>query len=152
MATSTYKVFLGCNYSNQKVKAHFNMLKEKLEKDWPVHVCIIDKEPGKGARDLWSEIRRGIDECALAVFDVSGFRPNVVLELGYSLAVKDEEVILICFDERKPRKGGKPSWLLSDVGHLNQTDIVNWANLIKRLNRMLLKCQSSTDSSNSTRP
>lgn len=120
MTTSIDKIFLGCNYSNKKVKRHFDLLKQKLESEWPLQVVLIDRERGKGARDIWREITTAVDDCALGFFDVSGFRPNVVLELGYALALKDPEFIIISFDERKYRGGKKPEWLLSDITHLNQ--------------------------------
>lgn len=119
MSTNAALIFLACNYSNKKVKVHFNKLKANFEAALPVRVVLIDKERGKGSRDLWKEIQTAITDCALAVFDVSAFRPNVVLELGYALAVKDEEQIIITFDERKLR-GNKPQWLLSDISHLHQ--------------------------------
>ena len=43
---------------------------------------------GKSARDLWKDIQAYIDDSAACVFDVTGFRPNVVLELGYALSIK----------------------------------------------------------------
>lgn len=120
MATSTNVIFLGCNYSNKKVKGHFEALKVQWESEWPVRVNLIDKQRAKGSRDLWKEIREAIQVSALAIFDVSAFRPNVVLELGYALALKDEEAILVSFDERRARGGKKPEWTLSDIGHLNR--------------------------------
>ena len=114
------KIFLGCNYSNKKVKKHFDGTKLRIEKNWPIRVVLIDREKAKGAKDLWKEITTAISDCSLAIFDVSGFRPNVILELGYALATKDVDNILITFDERKSRGGKKPEWLLSDIAHLNQ--------------------------------
>ena len=103
----TNVIFLGCNYSNKKIKTHFDILKVNLERDYPVKAVLIDREKKKGARDIWQEIQTGIEESSLAIFDVSAFRPNVVLELGYALAVKDRENILVCFDERKQRGAGQ---------------------------------------------
>jgi nucleoside 2-deoxyribosyltransferase len=117
---TTNRVFLACNYSNKKVKGHFNKLKERLQKEWPIHVILIDKERGNASKDFWKQIRAEIDNCALAIFDVSAFRPNVVLELGYALAIKDEKQILITFDQRKPRTAKPPEWLLTDISHIHQ--------------------------------
>ena len=114
------RVFLACNYSNKKVKGHFNKLREHLQKEWPIHVILIDKERGNASKDFWKQIRSEIDNCALAIFDVSAFRPNVVLELGYALAVKDEKQILITYDQRKPRTAKPPEWLLTDISHIHQ--------------------------------
>jgi hypothetical protein len=36
-------------------------------------------------------MRDEITKSAQAIFDVSAFRPNVVLELGYALAIKDKK-------------------------------------------------------------
>ena len=112
-------IFLGCNYSNKKIKGHFNNLKERLEEDFPVRVVLIDKERGKGSADLWKQIRMAIEQASLAIFDVTAFRPNVVLELGYALAKKDESSILITVDTRR-KNGESDEWKLSDIGHLKR--------------------------------
>jgi nucleoside 2-deoxyribosyltransferase len=114
------RVFLACNYSNQKVKNHFNNLKERLEEELPIHVVLIDKETGNASKDFWRQICAEIAECSLCIFDVSAFRPNVVLELGYAIAIKDEKQILITYDERKTKNGKHPDWLLSDISHLHR--------------------------------
>ena len=120
MRKSHNTLFLACNYNDTKIKSHFNKLKERLEDKFPLRVILIDKERRKGARDIWTEVRNAIEISALAVFDVSAFRPNVVLELGYALGHKDEEDIIVTFDERKKRRGAKADWLLSDIGHLDR--------------------------------
>lgn len=114
------KIFLGCNYSNRKIKRHFDRLKETWEKNYPLEVIVIDGQTAQGTKDLWKEIQRHIVDCALAILDVSGFKPNVVLELGYALAMKAEHQIVISFDERKRREGRKPEWQLSDIPQLHQ--------------------------------
>jgi hypothetical protein len=70
---ATNRVFLACNYSNQKVKGHFNKLKGRLQAEWPIHVILIDKERGNASKDFWKQIRAEIENCALAIFDVSAF-------------------------------------------------------------------------------
>lgn len=135
-------IFLACNYSNKKVKSHFNKIKSKLEKAWPIRVVLIDKERGKGSRDIWKEIQQAIDDSALSIFDVSAFRPNVVLELGYALSIKDPENILITYDERKPRNQKSSPWLLSDIGHLHQSRYKTLEQLDKKINENLSKVPS----------
>ena len=137
METDAHVVFLGCNYTNAKIKKHFNQLKSKWEKEWPLRVILIDKERRKGARDLWSEIKRGIASSSLAIFDVSAFRPNVVLELGYALAIKDEDDVVISVDSRKPRQRRTAKWLLSDIGHLNRIQYKQLGQLDKLLDDVL---------------
>jgi hypothetical protein len=139
MATSTNVVFLGCNYGNKKVKRHFDALKAQWEEDYPIRVVLIDKEKAKGSRDLWDEIREAIEVSALAIFDVSAFRPNVVLELGYALATKDPETVLVSFDARKARAGKKPDWLLSDIGHLNRYPYTSLPQLDDKLEENVAK-------------
>lgn len=158
MASKTNVIFLGCNYSNKKVKSHFDSLKKDWEAKYPVKVVLIDKERGKGARDIWQEIQRRIKDASLAIFDVSAFRPNVVLELGYALAVKEEEQIVITFDERGSRKSPK-KWEMSDIGHLHQVRYKLMAKLNEKLDENLDKvdaianyksfckaCEDQTDS------
>jgi hypothetical protein len=140
LGTKTNQIFFACNYSNKKVKGHFNSLKTKLENEYPVRVVLIDKQRHKGAQDLWVEIEDAIRESCLIIFDVTGYRPNVILELGYTLAITYWERIMIVVDARKPRGGsGDSKWLLSDIGHLNrkpyktvgQLDDYIYDNLIK---------------------
>jgi hypothetical protein len=120
----SHVVFLGCNYNDKKIKAQFDSLKKRIENDTPLSCVVIDKRSGKAARDLWQDIKAHIEESAACVFDLTGFRPNVVLELGYALSIKSEDQIFITFRKRKSH-GKKPQWLLSDIGHLNRHEYVN---------------------------
>jgi hypothetical protein len=126
-------IFLGCNYGNKKVKTHFDNLKRAWESAWPVEVVLIDKEKGKGAADLWRQIKAAIEKCSLAIFDVSAFRPNVVLELGYALAKKSESSIIVAFDSRKPPGKKKPDWPLTDISQLTQVRYTTLEGLDKKL-------------------
>ncbi|HPD56084.1 MAG TPA: hypothetical protein P5294_02070 [Smithellaceae bacterium] len=81
-------IFLACNFSNKRVKRHFDRLKKKWEDTLPVCVYISDQVQGKGARDLWKDITQTIKKSTLSIFDVTSFRPNVILELGFALANK----------------------------------------------------------------
>lgn len=123
MATSN-TVFFGCNYNDKKIKAQFDSLKKRIEADTPLACVVIDKRAGKSARDIWRDIRTHIADSAACVFDVTGFRPNVVLELGYALSIKAEDQIFITFRKRKS-KGKIPTWLLSDISHLQRHDYIN---------------------------
>ena len=119
---SSNTVFLACNFNNKRVKRHFDALKKELEHTLPIRVYMSDQVQAGGARDLWKDISMHIEEANLAVFDVTSFRPNVVLELGYSLAKKETERIIICRDLTPSGKKGKrhERWLLSDIPHLNR--------------------------------
>jgi hypothetical protein len=123
-------VFFGCNYNDKKIKAQFDSLKRRIEADTPLSCIVIDKRGGKPARDLWKDIQTSIERSAACVFDVTGFRPNVVLELGYALSIKSEDQVFITFRKRKS-KGKVPSWLLSDITHLQRHDYVNVPDLEK---------------------
>jgi hypothetical protein len=123
MATSNV-VFFGCNYNDKKIKAQFDSLKKRIEADTALSCIVIDKRGGKSARDLWKDIQNYIANSAATVFDVTGFRPNVVLELGYALSIKSEDQIFITFRKRKS-KGKAPQWLLSDIGHLQRHEYVS---------------------------
>lgn len=120
----SHVVFLGCNYNDKKIKGQFDSLKKRLEADTPLSCVVLDKRGSKSARDLWQDIKAHIEESAACVFDLTGFRPNVVLELGYALSIKSEDQIFVTFRKRKSR-GKKPPWLLSDIGHLNRHEYVN---------------------------
>ena len=84
---------------------------------------VVDKRHGKPARDLWRDIKAHIENSAACIFDLTGFRPNVVLELGYALSIKAEDQIFITFRTRKSR-GQAPKWILSDIAHLQRFEYV----------------------------
>jgi hypothetical protein len=119
VAESIRRVFFGCNYNDTRIKAQFDTLKQRLETKFPIDCVVIDKRSNKSAKDIWKDIREEIRSCGLCFFDVTAFRPNVMLELGYALAVKEENQIFITWRKRKS-KGKMPSWLLSDLSHLNR--------------------------------
>lgn len=117
-------VFFGCNYNDKKIKAQFDSVKRRIEASTALSCVVIDKRSKKAARDLWQDIKLHIEDSAACLFDLTGFRPNVVFELGYALSIKAEDQIYITF--RKRRTNGKsPTWLLSDIGHLNRHEYVN---------------------------
>lgn len=121
-------VFLGCNYNDKRIKAQFDNLKKRIEADTALSCIVIDKRSKKPARDLWQDIKQHIEESAACLFDLTGFRPNVVLELGYALSIKAEDQIFITFRKRKSR-GKAPLWLLSDIGHLNRHEYISMTEL-----------------------
>jgi hypothetical protein len=132
---SANTIFLACNFGNKRVKGHFDALKRFWEANLPVRVYLSDKVLGEGARDLWQDITQTIKEANLAIFDVTSFRPNVVLELGFALANKQPRQIVICRD-LTPGGRTKPEqkdWLLSDIGHLNRIDYRSFEDLDKQL-------------------
>ena len=123
MSTSNV-VFFGCNYNDKKIKAQFDSLKKRIEADTALACVVIDKRHGKPARDIWQDIKGFIEDSVACVFDVTGFRPNVVLELGYALSIKSEDQVFITFRKRKT-KGKAPAWLLSDIGHLQRHEYIS---------------------------
>ncbi len=129
-------VFFGCNYNDKKIKSQFDALKVRIEKDTPLSCVIIDKRVGKAARDMWKDIRLHIEEASATVFDVTGFRPNVVLELGYALSIKSEDKVFITFRRRKNR-GQQPKWLLSDISHLTRYEYISIPDLDKHVRQQL---------------
>lgn len=129
-------VFFGCNYNDKKIKRQFDTLKKNIEKDTPLSCTIIDKRRGKSARDLWKDIRTHIEESAATIFDVTGFRPNVVLELGYALSIKSEDRVFITFRKRKSH-GKEPKWLLTDISHLQRHDYISIAALDRHIRDQL---------------
>jgi hypothetical protein len=136
MSELTNMVFMGCNYNDKKIKRQFDNLKKRLEKSLPLSCVIIDKRKNKAAKDIWKEIKEHIEKSAACVFDVTGFRPNVVLELGYALSSKSEDQIFITFRKRKS-KGQDPKYLLSDINHLNYQPYINIKELEKHIKEQL---------------
>ena len=98
---SIRRVFLGCNYNDNRIKGKFDLIKARLEDRFPIDCVIIDKRPNRAARDIWKDIRAEIRSCGLCFFDVTAFRPNVILELGFALAEKEESQLFITWRKRK---------------------------------------------------
>ncbi len=136
MPQVTNMVFLGCNYNDKKIKMQFDSLKKRIETDTALSCIVVDKRHGKPARDIWRDIKDYIERSSICIFDVTSFRPNVVLELGYALSIKAEDQLLITFRKRKSR-GQAPKWLLSDISHLQRFDYINVRDLEKHLREQL---------------
>ncbi len=132
---SASTIFLGCNFGNKRVKDHFDSLKQNWENIFPVRVYLSDQVSGGGARDLWQDITQTIKKANLAIFDVTSFRPNVVLELGFALAHKEARQIIICRDLTPSGKKStkKRKWLLTDIPHLNRIEYRTFDTLDKEL-------------------
>lgn len=124
------RIFIGCNYNDKAIKKQFDSLKQNIEKDTAWHLVIIDKRAKKHAADIWNDIKIEISACSACFFDVTAFRPNVVLELGYSFSNKNDDQIFITFRARK-NQGMSPNWLLSDIGHLRRLHYKNLTDLEK---------------------
>lgn len=132
---SANTIFLACNFVNKRIKRHFDGLKKKWENILPVRVYLSDKVQGGGARDLWDDITQTITEANLAIFDVTSFRPNVILELGFSLARKSANQIIICRDLTPSGKTNRKqeTWQLSDIPHLYRIEYRNFIMLDEQL-------------------
>jgi hypothetical protein len=129
-------IFLGCNYNDKKIKSQFDNLKKRIESSTPLSCVIVDKRKGVAAKDIWKDIKTLIEQSSACVFDVTAFRPNVVLELGYALSIKAEEQLFITFRNRKT-KGKIPQWLLSDISHLNRKNYVHIDDLERHIRAQL---------------
>lgn len=132
---SANTIFLACNFVNKRVKRHFDGLKKIWGKILPVRVYLSDKVQGGGARDLWNDITQTIGEANLLIFDVTSFRPNVTLELGFSLALKRTDQIIICRDLTPSGKksSNHEKWQLSDIPHLYRIEYRNFNTLDEQL-------------------
>ena len=117
---SIRRVFFGCNYNDKRIKSQFDSLKMRLEKKFPIDCVVIDKRANKAAQDIWEDIQQELYGCEALFFDVTAFRPNVVLELGYALAIWENEPNVFITWRRRRTGGRAPSWLLSDISHLQR--------------------------------
>jgi hypothetical protein len=123
---------------DKRIKSQFDSLKTRLEKKFPVECVVIDKRRNKPAQDIWADIQDELYDCGAFFFDVTAFRPNVVLELGYALAAQDESDIYITW--RKRRTGGRsPAWLLSDISHLQRFEYTTVRDLDQFVEDQLLQ-------------
>jgi len=132
------RIFIGCNYNDKAIKRQFDSLKASIENDTAWHFVIIDKRMLQSASDIWNDIKEEIFSSSACFFDVTAFRPNVVLELGYSFSLKNEDQIFITVRERK-NKGQSPKWLLSDITHLTKLPYKNLTHLEKIVRTQIKK-------------
>jgi len=127
---SRNRVFFGCNYNDRRIKGQFDQLKVTLEREYPLDCIIVDKVASQPARDFWQAIVDGVEGAAACFFDVTAFRSNVVLELGYALAArKGDDEVFITWCNRKKKGGKDPAWALSDITHLRRHEYKNVAQL-----------------------
>ena len=113
-------MFFACNYNDQSIKKQFDSLKVRLERKYPIDCVVIDKRRNKPAQDIWEDIQDELANCEALFFDITAFRPNVVLELGYALAVWEDEPNIFLTWRRRKTGGTTPTWLLSDISHLQR--------------------------------
>ncbi len=59
------------------------------------------------AESIWARIRTDIDEAAFALFDLTGYNHNVLLELGYALGKQRDVILLLNVENEK--KGPDPN-------------------------------------------
>ena len=89
-------------------------------------------------------IKDNIEVASACVFDVTGFRPNVVLELGYALSIKPSNALFVTFRNRRS-KGKIPTWLLTDIGHLFRKNYIHIEDVEKHVRSELMKLPYSAD-------
>ena len=66
------------------------------------------------AEGIWDQIQEDIDESFFAIFDLTDYNHNVLLELGYAIGRERDVVILINVAESKPRIFGSKNDPLHD--------------------------------------
>ena len=81
-------------------------------RDFVKAVCAKRSLKLKSAQDhfaaegIWDQIQEDIDESFFAIFDLTGYNHNVLLERGYAIGRERDVVILINVAEPKPRLFG----------------------------------------------
>ncbi len=89
-----FKFFIATSFSDE-YKAVTTQFIEKLEKDFGIsHEQIFRADNYLATRDIMCKVCQGLQESECVVANISGFNPNVMLELGMAMGLCKEIILL----------------------------------------------------------
>ncbi len=94
-------VFLGYPFSLKQT--HRDFVREVCKKRG---LRLKSAEDHFAAEGIWDQIQEDIDDAFFAIFDLTGYNHNVLLELGYAIGRERDVIILLNVSESKPRMFG----------------------------------------------
>ncbi|HEV7689676.1 MAG TPA: hypothetical protein VGO52_02595 [Hyphomonadaceae bacterium] len=94
-------VFLG--YPFKLTKTHRDFIKDVCKKRG---LGLKSAEDHFAAEGIWGQIQDDIDNAFFAMFDLTGYNHNVLLELGYAIGRDRDVIILLNVKKSKPRLFG----------------------------------------------
>jgi hypothetical protein len=126
-------VFVGCPWRTIRPKYERIFNKKTFKRRFPLAFTIVGRDGNQRAEDLFSEIKRQIDTCSVAIFDVSGGNANVSLEFGYAQGL-DVQCYVFVNEHRQFARDPKPSQaIISDLSGVRRNTYKNEQALEKLL-------------------
>jgi hypothetical protein len=118
-------VFVGCPWRTIRPKFERVFNKKTFKRRFPLAFTIVGRDGNQRAEDLFAEIKRQIDTCSVAIFDVSGGNANVALEFGYAQGLEVQCYVFVN-EHRQFARDLKPSQaIISDLGGVRRNPYKN---------------------------
>jgi hypothetical protein len=127
-----HMVFVGCPWKTIRQKYEKVFDRKTFKRRFPLSFVIVGRDGNQLAEDLFKEIKRRIDSCSCALFDVSGGNANVALEYGY--ADGQEVPAYVFMNENKQfAKVGSANAIVSDLSGVRRNSYKNQGALKRAL-------------------
>lgn len=108
-------VFVGCPWHTIRPKYERIFNKKTFKRRFPLAFVIVGRDGNQRAEDLFAEIKRQIDSCSVAIFDVSGGNANVALEFGYAQGLEVPSYVFANVHGQFAREREPGAALISDL-------------------------------------
>ena len=118
-------VFVGCPWRTIRPKYERIFNKKTFKRRFPLAFAIVGRDGNQRAEDLFAEIKRQIDTCSVAIFDVSGGNANVALEFGYAQGLDIQCYVFVNEHGQFARERGPSAALISDLSGVRRNPYKN---------------------------
>ena len=118
-------VFVGCPWRTIRPKYEKIFNKKTFRRRFPLAFTIVGRDGNQRAEDLFAEIKRQIDICSVAIFDVSGGNANVALEFGYAQGLEVQCYVFVNEHKQFARERGPSAALVSDLNGVRRNPYKN---------------------------
>ena len=88
------RFFIACPWKS--IRPKYEQVVNELREEFPVDCVIVGRTTGQDAQELWTLIKKQIEESVTCIFDATGSNANIALEFGYAEALGKRCVLAIC--------------------------------------------------------
>jgi hypothetical protein len=124
-AARPHVVFVGCPWKTIRSKYEKIFNKKTFKRRNPLVFVIIGRDGNQRAEDLFAEIKRQIDSCSCALFDVSGGNANVSLEFGYAQGLPVKSFVFVNEHKKFAQDRGPNAAIISDLSGVRRNAYKN---------------------------